>query len=279
MPLFVLTRLIWKAALIAVFRCAFAARRRRLNAGQTGLPVETVALTSPSGALAGWFVPGIEGRGAILLLHGAKDNRLRMISRMRFLHARGHAVLAIDFQAHGMSEGRYMTLGDRESDDARVAAAWLRDRLPTERIAAIGISLGGAAALIGAVPLDVDALAIESAFPDLFRTVRNRLRIFLGPLGEALTPLLIAIGAEATGTDVNKLSPVEAIGRFAGPVFVLSGARDPWTPIEEARELYARAKAPKRLWEVSGARHQDLYLYAPQEYRRRMGAFLDECLA
>jgi pimeloyl-ACP methyl ester carboxylesterase len=214
-----------------------------------------------------------------LLLHGATDSRLRMILRMRFLHARGHAVLAIDFQAHGMSEGRYITLGDRESDDARAAAAWLRDRLPAERIAAIGISLGGAAALVGAVPLDVDALAIESAFPDLFRTVRNRLRFFLGPLGERLTPLLIAIGAEATGADVNKLAPVEAIGRFAGPVFVLSGTRDPWTPIEETRELHARAKAPKRLWEVSGARHQDLYLYAPQEYRRRMGAFLDESLA
>ena len=240
--------------------------------------METVALSSPSGALAGWFVPGKAGRGAVLLLHGVVANRLKMIERMRFLHARGHAVLAIDFQAHGMSEGRYITLGDRESDDARAAAAWLRETLPAEKIAAIAISLGGAAALVGDGPLDVDALALESVYPDLYRATRNRLRFFLGPLGERLTPLAIAIGAEATGADAGKLTPVEAIDRFAGPVFVLSGTRDPWTPIEETRELHARAKGPKRLWEVSGARHEDLHDYAPEEYRRRMGEFLDDSL-
>lgn len=271
--------MIGKTLWVLAFRLAFAARRRRLNPRRTGLPVQSVTIASPSGALAGWFVPGLAGRGAVLLLHGVTENRLKMIERMRFLHARGHAMLAIDFQAHGMSEGRFITLGDRESDDARAAAAWLREKTPGEKIAAIGISLGGAAALVGASPLGVDALALESVYPDLFRATRNRLRGFLGPLGERLTPLAIAIGAEATGADVDKLTPVEAIDRFPGPVFVLSGTRDPWTPIEETRELHARATAPKRLWEVSGARHQDLCRYAPQEYQRRMGEFLDESLA
>lgn len=75
---------------------------------------------------------------------------------------------------------------------------------------------------------------------------------------------------------MSKLAPVEAIGRFAGSVFVLCGTRDLWTPIDENRELRARAKEPKRRSEVSGARRQDLYRYARQEYRRQMGAFLDE---
>jgi len=271
--------LIGKALGVAAFRLAFTARRRRLNPAQTALPAQSVTLTSPSGTIAGWFVPGVGGRGAVLLLHGVTDNRLKMIERMRFLHRRRHAVLAIDFQAHGMSEGRYITLGDRESDDARAAVAWLRENAPGEKIAAIGISLGGAAALVGAEPLAVDALALESVYPDLYRATRNRLRAFLGPLGETLTPLAIALGAQATGADVDKLAPVEAISRFRGPVFILSGTRDPWTPIEEARELHARATAPKRLWEVAGARHEDLCRYAPDEYRRRMGAFLDESLA
>ena len=130
------------------------ARRKKLDPRRTRLPVETVSIDSASGArLAGWFLRGEPGRGAVLLLHGITDNRMKMVERMRFLNREGFATLAIDFQAHGMSEGRFITVGARESFDARAAAQWLRARLPKEKIGVIAISLGGAAALIGDEPM------------------------------------------------------------------------------------------------------------------------------
>ena len=112
-------------------RLALIARRKKLDPRKTRLPVETVSIDSASGArLAGWFLRGEPGRGAVLLLHGITDNRMKMVERMRFLSREGFATLAIDFQAHGMSEGRFITVGARESFDARAAAQWLRARLP-----------------------------------------------------------------------------------------------------------------------------------------------------
>jgi hypothetical protein len=107
-----------RAAMLAVAALALAAgsflafvryqlrpRRARLDPAATGLPVEAVAIPSSSGArLAGWFLPGA-GRGAVLLLHGAKSNRLVLVERMRFLRGAGYSTLAIDFQAHGESTG------------------------------------------------------------------------------------------------------------------------------------------------------------------------------
>lgn len=265
---------------VSALRLVFAARRKKLSPGKTGLPVETVAIASTSGILlAGWFLPGEAGRGAVVLLHGVTDNRMNMVERMRFLSQEGFATLAIDFQAHGMSDGRFITLGARESFDARAALAWLRTRLPNEKIGVIAISLGGAAALIGDAPLELDALALESVYPDIVRATRNRLRFFVGPLGDPLTRLALDYGEIALGIDRQELRPVEAIGRVSAPVFVLSGARDRWTPIEETRELFARAKSPKTLWEVPGAGHVDLYDFAPKEYRQRMIAFLTEAFA
>ena len=69
---------------LAFIRYELRPRRARLDPAATGLPVEAVAIPSSSGArLAGWFLPGA-GRGAVLLLHGAKSNRLVLVERMRF---------------------------------------------------------------------------------------------------------------------------------------------------------------------------------------------------
>ncbi|RMI14636.1 MAG: alpha/beta hydrolase, partial [Calditrichaeota bacterium] len=38
--------------------------------------------------------------------------------------------------------------------------------------------------------------------------------------------------------------------------------------------LYGAAPSPKRLWLVEGADHEDLYAFAPEEYRRRVGEFI-----
>lgn len=265
---------------VATLRVAFAPRRRRIKTSRAGIPVEAIWLKSSSGArIAGWFAAGVPGRGAVVLLHGITDNRLKMIPRLRFLNAAGFAVLAIDFQAHGMSSGRAITLGGLELLDAAAAVEYLRAHLPEEKVGAIGISLGGAAALVGDQPLDVDALALESVYPDIRRATVNRFAFFLGRFGEPLADLVIAHGQAALGVDPEKLRPVKAISRVRAPIFVLAGDRDPWTPIHETREMFDSAEASKRLWEAPGAGHVDLYDHAPEEYRRRMLEFLSSTLS
>jgi pimeloyl-ACP methyl ester carboxylesterase len=74
------------------------------------------------------------------------------------LHAHGFAVLLFDFQAHGESPGRRITFGHLEAMDAAAALDFLEQRLPRERVGAIGASLGGAAAVLADPPLRVDAL-------------------------------------------------------------------------------------------------------------------------
>jgi hypothetical protein len=48
--------------------------------------------------------------------------------------------------------------------------------------------------------------------------------------------------------------------------------------LAEAESLYARAPARKSFWAVIGAGHEDLHQYAPREYERRVGGFLERCL-
>ena len=262
----------------AIFLISFPSRAA-VDENKAGLAVEAVAFPSPSGStLAGWFRPGTPGEGAVVLMHGIKDNRLRMAARMRFLNQAGYGVLAFDFRAHGESPGGMITFGRLENLDARAAVAWLRSELPGERIGAVCISLGGAAALLGDGPLDVDAIALESVYPDIERAVDGRLSRYLGFLGRLSTPLFLKMGELGTGMKPAELRPIDGLERLAIPVFVVSGAEDRYTSIDETREMFARAREPKDLWEVAGAGHVDLHAFAGGAYETKMLTFFAKTL-
>lgn len=244
--------------------------------------VSEVSFASQSGSiLRAWYAPGRAGFGAVVLLHGVGSNRTSMLGRLRFLHARGYAVLAPDFQAHGESPGEHVTFGARESLDAAASVQFLRNSAPNERLGVIGVSMGGAAALVGPRPLDVDAMVLESVYPTFRDAVSDRLKVWLGPvglLGPAIAPLLIGMVGPEIGVDADSLRPIERISSVREPVLMLAGSDDEYTPIEESLALYDRIKSPKRFWEVHGAGHVDLHDFAPAEYERVVGSFLAEQL-
>jgi uncharacterized protein len=262
---------------LAFVRYELRPRQARLDAAATGLPVEAVVIPSSSGArLAGWYSPGA-GRGAVLLLHGVKSNRLVLVERMRFLRDAGYSTLAIDFQAHGESAGERITFGQLESLDARSALKWLRARLPGQPIAVLGISMGGGAILIGP-PIEADAVIVESAAPDFAEAVSNRLALAFGPLGRLFTPCVLAAMRIAGGIDASKLRPIDGVGHLHKPILIMTGAEDLKTTVAESRELFARANPPKSYWETPGTGHIDLSFAGGPAYRERLLEFLNSTL-
>jgi alpha-beta hydrolase superfamily lysophospholipase len=256
-----------------------AANPVRIGPPPAFLPAESLVIDSPSGSrLSGWFSPGVQGRGGILLLHGRGGNRTSMLGRARFLRVRGHAVLLIDLQAHGESPGRFTTLGHLEAMDAEAALGLLRRRLPDEPLGIIGFSLGGAAALLGNAAAGADALVLEAAYTTIDDAIGNRLALGLGPAGRLLTPLLRAQIRPRLGFDPEQLSPLRRIGTLRTPVLIVGGEQDRRTSAADTRRLFHAAGGPKELWLVPGAGHQSFHAFDPEGYERRVGAFLDRHL-
>lgn len=242
---------------------------------------EDVTIQSPSGPLRGWFVSGKPGGGAVVLMHGYRATRLSMARRACLLRQDGFAVLLFDFQAHGESGGDRITLGIRESDDARAAVDFLRKRLPGERLGALGASLGGASVLLGSTILPVDALVLESVYPDMHAALLNRFIVFLGParpFSPAAAWLFEMILPPVLGIRLDQLRPIDRIGAVTAPMLVAVGTVDDRTTVAETEALFAAARAPKQLWLVKGAGHVDLERAAPEAYRANVLAFLRQYL-
>jgi uncharacterized protein len=275
-----LRTLVLTAAVAMMSACGFVSRALVGGAPPVGLGATPVSFASGSGSqLHGWFAAGQPGAGAVLLLHGVRANRRTMIPRARFLHDRGYAVLLPDFRAHGESSGDRTTFGLLESRDALAALCLLRQLAPGERVGVIGVSLGGAAALLGPMPLPADALVLESVYPTIDLAARDRLRAWLGPLGTIAAPALVRWLEPEVGFNANSLRPIDRIAAVRSPILLLAGSEDRYTRIGESREMFARATSPKEFWEVEGAAHVDLHRFAPAEYERRVGTFLERNLA
>jgi pimeloyl-ACP methyl ester carboxylesterase len=270
----------WLVATVVAAPACMLAKPARVSIAPppTQLGAENVVFLSESGSLIhAWLSRGHAGGGAVLLLHGAGANRTSMLGRAEFLHDEGFTVLAPDFQAHGESPGAHITFGARESLDAAAALAYLRSTLPAERVGVIGVSMGGAATLLGPGPLSANAFVLESVYPTIRDAVSDRLATWFGPLGGIgrwfTSAVIDVVGSEA-GVSEAELQPIARIGRIHAPLLLVAGTDDRYTPLAEAESLYAHAPAQKSFWAVVGAGHEDLHEYQPLEYERRVGGFL-----
>ena len=253
------------------------------------LGAEMVTLALPDvGRLAALYVPAHgptpESRGALLLLHGLGGSKNFELHRARFLQAAGWSTLCLDLPGHGQSDGNAITFGPCESAAAQVALAWLREREPGRPLGAIGSSLGGAALALADPPLPVEVMVLEAAFSSLHDAFEARMRVLSGPLATPvlwLTPLFELGFRLRTGVDPETVRPSDHVAHCAAPgcVFlVMHGDADRETPIDQGRALFAALPEPKQFWSVPGAAHEDLHLFAPLDYERRLLAFLDEYL-
>ena len=238
-----------------------------------------ISFNSKSGSLIkGWFIKGEIDSSAIILLHGNGGNRRSMISRAEFLNKYGYSILMFDFSAHGESIGKYRTVGYLESYDVRAAVDFLRDNQNIKNIGVIGISLGGAAALLGESPLNVNALIIESVYSTIEKAVSNRLKMKLGDIGSLFTNLIISQIKPRLGISAEQLRPIDKIKNFAKPIFIIAGNEDKRTTLEESERLFENANEPKQFWQIDGAAHIDFHKYKKEEYEKRVLNFLNRYL-
>ena len=276
------------AAVIPVFFCcavwgagSFFSRpaRHSIGALPAHLHGRDVQFVSGSGSeLRGWLIPGRKGAGAVVLMHGFRGDRRQMLARASFLSEAGYGVLLFDFQAHGESPGKQITIGYLESRDAQGAVEFIKKNCPGEKLGAIGLSMGGAAAILASPALEVDAIVLEAVYPDIERAAANRVERYLGAWARGLGRLLIMQLPLRAGIEKEALRPIDRVGAIKAPKLFIAGAKDLHTKLDESREIFAAASEPKELWVVEAAAHVDVHQMVKEEYERRILDFFEERL-
>jgi uncharacterized protein len=202
-----------------------------------------------------YLARGEEPKPTVLLLHGCPglEKNLDLAARLR---DRGWNALLFHYRGCWGSAGRYDLRTIPRDVTAAVDYLAGYPLVDAGRIAVVGHSLGGWAALVtAATEPRLRAVGVYGAAARL----GEDLRLSPGQLEQeftrflATTPEEFAYQVASVGEQMDGRAAVTAIR--PRPLLMVHGTEDRWVPVARARELAARAGSPARYIEVEGANH------------------------
>jgi pimeloyl-ACP methyl ester carboxylesterase len=215
----------------------------------------------------------------IVLCHGHNDSRAQFLHLLRPLHAAGFHLLLFDQRSMGWSPG-LCTYGYREQWDTLAALEWLRGETGVRATGLLGVSMGGATALLAAArDPGVRAVVTDCAFARLEEMVERKFlivpRAWRGRVGGA-----VRYWAERwSGAAVAEVDPEAALRTWKRrPLLVIQAGGDLLVPRDHAGRLAAAAGPETELWIVPGAGHARSRARAGREYVERISAFFSRHL-
>lgn len=249
--------------------------------GALGLAYREVRIATANGLrLHGWLVPGTGTPPVptVVLLHGWGGSAETLLPLAPSLSQAGFAVLLFDARCHGRSDEDSFASMPRFAEDMEHALDWLRQQAEVDplRIAVVGHSVGGAAALLAASRrADVAAVVSIAAFAhprDMMRRLLASKHIPYWPLGW----YILRYVQNVIGHRFDAIAPLTTIRQVRCPTLLVHGAEDATVPVAEAHAIYAaRGAAPVQLAIIPGS-HDD---YGDVEHEApQLVAFLRESL-
>lgn len=246
-------------------------------------PVTDVTLTTRDGVELAASLLGGDHDPAVVVAHGFGAHR-RKAAYVRVAEALAgdQAVLSVDLRGHGESRGR-STFGDREMLDLRACAGWLRAR-GHGWVAAVGTSMGGAAALRCAASRGTatfDAVCAISAPAEFVSNGSPPVRALSTTVTSTTWRVLVerAFRVRVARGWSDPTAAVELAQQLTStPLLLVHGVDDHFFPADHAERLRAAAGAHAVVWlEPPGFGHAEDGL--SPEFVQRLAAAVRQCRA
>jgi uncharacterized protein len=246
-----------------------------------GLPCDEVEFPALDGPrIKAWLARAAERGPAVIVVHGHGGNRHTSLAHASFLFP-SFSVLLPDLRGHGESDGRHTSVGYFERRDVIAAAEYLRS-LGYGPIGVLGISMGGAAAILAAAEsAAIDAVISDSTFAALRLAVQEgaRLRGYPGPITRPLAYLSCRTAAWRLGYRMQAGDPLTCVAALSPrPLLLIHGGADQLVRVANAQALFGAAGEPKELWVMDEVDHARGLEAAPELYRDRVMAFFGRYL-
>lgn len=184
----------------------------------------------------------------------------------------GFNILVVDTRCHGKSEGKYNTIGVKESHDVLKWAELVHDKFSNKEVYIHGICIGTSSGIFAMTnkncPDYLKGLVTEGCFVSFRETFKRHMMADNRPLFPVLDMVMLLINKH-TGTNVYKDKPIRAI-KHINPnarILFLYGKKDIFSIPEKSQKLFdACAATDKQLvWFEKGG-HSHLRINNTEEY-------------
>lgn len=251
-----------------------------------GIPFEDVTFRGEIGDYPAWYVAGSRGTWFIFV-HG---NGMRREDSLRILPAAvsaGYPVLVPSYRNDpGAPEdpGERLTYGKKEWRDLEACVRYALDH-GAQSVVIEGVSMGGAvtaaflmesplAAVVSGVVLESPLLNFRAALE--YRAGDEHLPLIGLPLPGTLVRAAEWSAERRFNVDWSYTDYLSRIDNLSAPILLIHGSDDDDVPLATSRALAERRPdLVREFWIVPGAGHVEGWNANPEEYERKVIAFLD----
>ena len=191
----------------------------------------------------------------------------------------GINVLVIDSRCHGKSEGKYSTIGIKESEDVKAWMRFAQAELGVKSFWMHGICIGSSAGLY-AINSDlrdsIRGVVLEGCFVSFRESFKRHMMEINKPTFPVLDLVMYNIWRHA-GVNVYKHTPLKTVKKLDCPILFLFGKQDKFSIPEKSKKLFAAcvSKDKKLVWFDKGC-HSHLRINNTQKYDDVIKDFLHE---
>ncbi len=221
------------------------------------------------------------GRTAVIV-HGYKDCSVKFLYLGRMYHRDlGFNILLPDLNAHGLSDGEAIQMGWKDRLDVKRWTAVANDlfgqRGDTVGIVVHGVSMGAATTMClsgETLPPYVRCFVEDCGYTSVWDEFAGQLSAQFSLPSFPLMYTASALCGLRYGWRFGEASPLKQVSRCHRPMLFIHGSADTFVPIWMVHPLYEAKPQPKELWIAPNSEHARSYIDHPDEYTRRVKAFL-----
>jgi hypothetical protein len=252
-----------------------------------GITFENVTFEGELGQYSAWFVPG-DKRTWFIFVHGNSMTRLDGLRILPTVTATGMPTLLPTYRGDdGAPEdpGGRLTYGVHEWRDLESAVRYALDH-GADSVVLEGVSMGGAVVvsflLESPLASHVSGVILDSPMLDFERSVefqagRESVPVVGLPLPGTLVATAEWLATLRFDVDWSRTNYLKRAGDLRTPILLIHGTADDTVPVETSAELArVRPDLVRDFYVVHGAGHVEAWNASPDEYQRRVLAFLED---
>lgn len=243
---------------------------------------EILTITSSDGLkLSARYYHVCEGAPLQIQCHGYRGNPIREFSGGGLEAIDDNFnVLMIYQRAHGLSEGKTISFGEKERLDVLDWVNYSINELGAKKIMLMGISMGAATVLMASeleLPPEVKCIAADCPYSTTEGIIKRVVS------GRKLSPDMmypfIKLGARLYGGFTPDLhSPLSAVKNSTLPILLIHGEADDFVPEYMSREIYEASGGNVEYHTFPGAGHGASYMSDLSRYAVILDNFVNKYL-
>lgn len=227
--------------------------------------------------LAAYWISAENARGTVLLAHGYRSNmRCEFCAGMQYFHELGYNILVPYQRSHGLSQGRFITFGVKESGDMLRWIEFHNQNLSQLPMMLYGISMGATTLLNLAdqdLPHNVKGIIADCGFTSPAQILKV---VFEKTVHLPAYPTLWAADIFArlfAGFSIYEKDTRKILASSKLPVLLIHGREDDFVPHIMSCQAYDSCTGQKDLLLVEKAGHGVSFLVSADEYLEKVMNF------